>query len=48
LRNVVVAHAKYNISLRNYPGSIEQKLSSAEVITRIQVYLFDQSGALKG
>ena len=28
LRNVVVAHAKYNISHRNYPGGTEQKLSS--------------------
>jgi len=23
-----VTHAKYNISLRNYPGGTEQKLSS--------------------
>jgi hypothetical protein len=28
LRNFVVAHAKYNISHRNYPGGTEQKLSS--------------------
>jgi hypothetical protein len=26
LRNVVVAHVKYNISHRNYPGGTEQKL----------------------
>jgi hypothetical protein len=28
LRNVVVAHVKYNISHRNYPGGTEQKLFS--------------------
>jgi hypothetical protein len=28
LRNVVAAHAKHNISLGNYPGGIEQKLSA--------------------
>ena len=28
LRNVVVAHVKYNISNRNYPGGTEQKLFS--------------------
>ena len=26
LRNFVVAHAKYNISHRNYPGGTEQKM----------------------
>ena len=28
LRNVVVAHVKYDISHRNYPGGTEQKLFS--------------------